>query len=284
MIFVMGASGRMGGSVLRHADGPKRAGTPSGRPVEGAAETVPFDLDAPGTFHAALHRCEAMFVMRPPTATKRGPFDDLMAAAKKAGVGHVVCASVYGAQDSRVLPHRHMEAAVRDSGLPHTFLRPADFMQNLADVHAEAIRDRDEIVVPAGEGRSAFLDVDDIGRACAAVLAAPGEHDGKGYDITGPEALSFEDVAATLTRVLGRPIRYHPVSPPRFVASQIRHGRPASMAFVMAALYTVQRLGRAAPAKPDFERLTGRRPGDLASWAARNRDAFEKDGHGSATS
>ena len=274
MLFVMGATGRMGGAVLRHAACRVRAGTRSGAPVGGAAEAVRFDLDDPDGFTAALTGCTEIFVMRPPTTTSRAPFERLMTAAREAGLRHIVCASVYGADTSRVLPHRHMEAAVRASSLPHTFLRPADFMQNLADRHGVSIRKDGEIAVPAGRGRSAFLDADDIGRACAAVLAAPGEHDGRGYDLTGPEALTFAEVAEVMTRLLGRRVCYRPTSVPGFVLREVRHGRPASLALVMAALYTVQRLGRAAPVRPDLERLTGHAPSSLADYLARERAAF----------
>lgn len=276
MLFVIGATGRMGGAVLRHWTGPCRAGTRDGHPVEGAAGAVSFDLEAPASHAAALEGCDALFVMRPPAITVRAPFDRLMGAARRAGIGHVVCASIYGAGGSYVLPHRHMEAAVRESGLPHTFLRPADFMQNLADVHGPAIRERGEIAVPAGRGRSAFLDVEDVGRAAACVLADRQAQAGRAYDLTGPEALTFDDVAHIMTEALGRPIRYRARSAPRFVWDQVRAGRPASMALVMAALYTAQRMGRAAPVRADFERLTGRAPTMLAAYAEREEAAFRR--------
>ena len=269
MLFVTGATGRMGGAVVRHASGPVRAGSRSPRPVPGAAETARFDLDDPSAHAEALRGCDALFVMRPPAVTAREPFDALMHAAREAGVVHVVCASVWGAERSRVLPHRLMEAAVRESGLPHTFLRPADFQQNLWDVHREAIRERGEIAVPAGDGRSAFVDAEDVGLATDAVLRARTAHAGQGYDLTGPEALTFGEVAAALTRALGRPVRYRPVGVPRFVVEQTRHGRPLPLALVMSALYTAQRLGRAAPARPDFERVTGRAPGSLDAYLRR---------------
>lgn len=274
MIFVMGASGRMGGAVVRHAGTACRAGTRDGRRVDGATETVMFDLETPVRHADALKGCDGLFVMRPPAITARAPFDRLMAAARDAGVAHVVCASVHGAGTSRVLPHRHMEAAVRKSGLPCTFLRPADFMQNLADVHGQAIRARGEIAVPAGRGRSAFLDAEDVGRAAARTFADPAAHDGWAYDLMGPDALGFEDVAHILTQVLGRKVRYRTSSLPRFVLDQVRAGRPLSMALVMGALYTAQRLGRAAPVSPDFERLAGRAPTALASYVGRERDRF----------
>lgn len=269
MLFVIGASGRMGGAVLAAATGPTRAGSRSGRAVPGADETVRFDIDDPSA--QAMRGCDALFLMRPPATTTRLPFERVMRAAAKAGVAHVICASVWGAGSSRVLPHRHMEAAVRESGIAFTFLRPADFMQNLFDVHGEGIRTRGEIAVPAGAGRSAFLDVRDVGSASAVVLADPAAHAGRAYNLTGPDALSFGDVARTLTQVLGRPIRYRPVSAPRFVLEHRRSGHPLALSLVMAALYTVQRIGSAAPVSNDFEHLTGEAPGDLAAYAFRVR-------------
>jgi uncharacterized protein YbjT (DUF2867 family) len=274
MLFVMGATGRMGGAVLRHATGPVRAGTRSGSPVSGATETVRFDLDDSQSFADAIEGCTAIFVMRPPSTITRAPFERLMTAARDAGARHVVCASVYGAGTSRVLPHRHMEAAVRDSGLSHTFLRPADFMQNVVDVHGASIREDGVIAVPAGQGSSAFLDAEDIGRACAGVLAAPAGHDGRGYDLTGPEALTFREVAEVMTQVLGRSVRYCPTTVLGFVLREVQRGRPASMALVMAALYTAQRINRAAPVRPDFESLTGRAPSSFANYLARVRTSF----------
>lgn len=72
------------------------------------------------------------------------------------------------------------------------------------------------------------------------------------------------EVAEILTRVRGRRIRYRPASIPSFVLREVRHGRPASLALMMAGLCTVQRVGRAAPVRPDLERLTGRAPSGLA--------------------
>lgn len=277
MLFVMGATGRMGGAVLRHAAGKTRAASRSGHLVPGTNETARFDLEDSATHAAALDGCTALFAMRPPPSLSRAPFEALFETARQAGVRHLICASVYGADGSRVLPHRHMEAAARDSGIAYTFLRPADFMQNLGDVHGARIRETDEIVVPAGKGRSAFLDVEDVGHACAMILRDPARHAGQGYDLTGPEALSFEDVATTMSRVLNRKISYRPVSVPRFIVSEVRRGRPWSIAAVMSALYTVQRFNRAAPVKLDFNQLTGRAPGDLATYIERSRDTFAHD-------
>jgi uncharacterized protein YbjT (DUF2867 family) len=92
MLFITGASGRMGGAVLRHVEMSTRAGTRSGASVIGAGETVPFDLSDPGSFARALSDVDALFLIRPPTITKRAPFDALMRTASRAGVKFVVCA------------------------------------------------------------------------------------------------------------------------------------------------------------------------------------------------
>ncbi|MEE4210284.1 MAG: NmrA family NAD(P)-binding protein, partial [Parvularcula sp.] len=276
MMFVVGASGRMGGAVLRFVQSGTRAGSRSGKSVNNATETVKFDLGEPALSMSALNGCETLFLMRPPKITKRQPFNNLMQTARRAGIRHIVCASVYGAGNSRVLPHRHMEAAVRESGLPYTFLRPADFMQNLTDVHTASIRERHEIAVPAGNGRSAFLDVEDVGRATCAILNDCEKHSGKAYNLTGPQALAFNDIAQMMTEEIGPPpIRYRPVSIARFLYEQIRRGTPGTMALVMAGLYTVQRLGRAAPVSQDFLQLTNEPAGNFRRFLQRHRTLFD---------
>jgi hypothetical protein len=77
-----------------------------------------------------------------------------------------------------------------------------------------------------------------------------------------------------MTQVLGRSVRYCPTTVLGFVLREVQRGRPASMALVMAALYTAQRINRAAPVRPDFESLTGRAPSSFANYLARVRTSF----------
>ena len=163
---------------------------------------------------------------------------------------------------------------MRESGISHVFLRPADFMQNLADIHSHAIQTRNEIAVPAGHGRSAFLDVEDVGRATASILANPAIHAGKSYDLTGPDRLTFSEIANALSTEQGRRIRYKPVSIPRFLRQQVSDGRSVAISLVMAALYTVQRFDKAAQVSRDFEILIGNPSGDLHHYLQREHRAF----------
>jgi uncharacterized protein YbjT (DUF2867 family) len=178
---------------------------------------------------------------------------------------HVVTLSVIGAGANPVLPHFRMERLVERSGAPYTHLRPSFFMQNLSTTYREAIRDRGELFIPAGDGRTSFVDVRDIAEVAAHVLGVR-QHYGQAYTLTGPEALTYCEVAETLSRELGRPIRYAAPSPSAFRQRLREEGASADYARVLSRIYLVARLGLAGRLTPDAERLLGRPPTSLAAF------------------
>ena len=273
-ILVTGATGRTGGAVVDALRGRAtiRAASRGATPVEGA-HAVRFDYAEPATHAAALDGVSRVFVLHPP-GTPLAALTAFLDAADAAGVRRVVLQSVRGAEERRFLPHHRAEAAVRERPFTWTMLRPADYMQNLADVHRAAIRKHREIAVPAGEGRSPFIDVADVGAVGALALLEDG-HASKGYALTGPDALTFGEVAAALTDVLKRPIRYRSPSVPRFVWEQVRrYDRPVPMALVMSALYSTQRFGRAGGVTGEVERLLGRPATPIRAFAEREKDVW----------
>jgi NAD(P)H dehydrogenase (quinone) len=129
-------------------------------------------------------------------------------AAADAGVGHIVYISFFGASPTATFTlardHWATEEYIRNSGITHTFLRDNVYADLLPYLVGE-----DEILRgPAGRGRVAAIAQDDIADVAALVLQHPHEHAGLTYDLTGPEAMTLDDVAATLTHVTGRPVRY----------------------------------------------------------------------------
>jgi uncharacterized protein YbjT (DUF2867 family) len=274
-ILVTGASGRVGGAVAAALRGRAPLRRAMRRPD--GPDAVRFDFADPATHDAALDGAGAVFLMRPPAITRGAAFRPFLDAVVRHGIRRVAVLSVRGAERIRVLPHHAMEREVMARDLDWTMLRPSDFMQNLETVFRGDIRDRDEIALPAGGGRSPFVDVADVGAAAAETLLGPG-HVRRGYDLTGPEALSFHDVAQTLSTVLGRPIRYRPLSVPRFVWERGRTGTPLPMALVMSALYTAQRLGRAGGPTDDLPRLLGRPATAFADWSREARKAWARTG------
>jgi len=272
MILVTGANGLVGREVANRLAGHAPARLALRDPAQGgngtgAAEGVRFDFLDPSTFEPALRGVDRVFLLRPPQlARARHDFGPFVAAMQQAGVEQVAFLSVRGAESNPLLPHRQIEKLLEASGLAWTHLRPNDFMQNFATVHQADIRDRGEIWAPAGRGRTSFVDVRDVGDAAVRVLTEPG-HGQRAYTLTGSEAFDLHEVAAVLSETLGRRIVYRNPGIPAFLSHIRAAGRPVAFGLVMTAVYTVARLGMAAGVSPDLERLTGRPPRSLASFA-----------------
>jgi uncharacterized protein YbjT (DUF2867 family) len=149
-------------------------------------------------------------------------------------------------------------------------------MQNLSMTHRADICERDEIYVPAGNGRTNFVDVADIGEAAAVVLTSPG-HDARAYEITGSEALTYVQVAEALSRACGRTIRYPRPSSARFKARMLAAGHDAGFVSVMGSIYALARFGMAAGTSDELESLIGRKPTTFAQWAATHAECFAKE-------
>lgn len=278
-ILVTGANGNVGSAVIRalrtsgvevrRATGPKRHGP-------GGGDSVVFDFTDPSTWAAAFAGVETMFLVRPPAiGNVRRDLLPAVAAARAAGMRHVVFLSLQGAEKNKVVPHATVEAWLRSSGLSWTFVRPSFFHQNLSTTHASDIRGRDEILVPAGGGATAFVDTVDVGDVAAAALLDPAAHVRRAWTVTGPRALTYAQVAEILSAELGRPIRY----PRPGVWRYVRHARrslsmPWGMVAVTAAIYTTTRLGLAAGLSNDVGTVLGRAPIDFAAFAHRERAAW----------
>lgn len=269
MLFVMGSSGRVGGALIQALQGR----LPIHCAGRGAGE-VRFDLLDPATFDAALDGVTSVFLMRPPQIASGAAFRPFLDACVDRGISRMAVLSVKGAEKNPVLPHHRMEKEVMRRGFNWTMLRPADFMQNLETVHRDDIRELSRIAVPAGQGASAFIDVVDVGAAAAKVLTENG-HGGRGYTLTGSEALTFTQVAHIMSQVLDRPITYAPPGVAQFIARRRAEGTPLGMALVMTALYSVQRFGGAAEITDDLPRLLERPASDLRSYVLRQRALWQ---------
>jgi uncharacterized protein YbjT (DUF2867 family) len=144
-------------------------------------------------------------------------------------------------------------------------------------VHAADIRDRDEIVVPAGRGATSFVAASDVADVAVAALLDPQAHRNRAWTPTGPQALTYVQVAAMLTVELGRPIRYRWPGALRYARHAHRTlGMPAPMVAVTTAIYTVARLGRAGGLTDDVQQVTGRAPVGFPAWAHQHRTAWER--------
>jgi uncharacterized protein YbjT (DUF2867 family) len=276
-ILVTGASGNVGRVVV---DALTAAGTvgvlTAHREREVPAGGVLFDFTDPATWPEAFAGVDAMFLVRPPAlGNVRRDLLPAVAAARAAGVRRVVFLSLQGAERNKMVPHATVESWLRSSGMAWTFVRPTFFCQNLSGTHAGDIRDRDEIVLPAANGATAFVDAQDVGAVAAAALLDPGRHGSRAWTVTGPEALTYGQVADILSGVLGRPIRYTRPGVCRYARhARSALGMPWGMVAVTTAIYTTARLGLAAGLSDDVRTVLGRDPTDFATFAERERAAW----------
>lgn len=283
-VLVTGATGNIGRAVTENllaAGAPVRAASRDGHDVSrlwgDRVSAVSLDFTDASTWPQAFAGITTVFLMRPPHLSnmKRDMFPALE-AAKAAGVTHIVFLSLQGAESNRVVPHAKVEQWLRNSGLHWTFVRPSFFMENLTTTHVSDIRDRDCLIVPAGTGATSFVAASDVAAVASAALLDPEAHAGKAWTATGPEALTYSQVCATLTRVLDRPIHYTRPG----VFAYARHARrtlsmPWGMVLVTTAIYSIARAGKAAGTTQDVMTVTGEAPTDFTTWAGTHADAWK---------
>jgi uncharacterized protein YbjT (DUF2867 family) len=278
-VLVTGATGTVGSAVcaaLRQRGRTVRAASrhPE-RLQEAGVERVPFDFEDPRTWSSAFRGVRTMFLVRPPALGRVSDFEPALRAGISAGLRHVVFLSVQGADRLAVLPHARIEAWLRSSPLSWTFLRPSFFDQNLITVHGPAIRRFSELVMPAGRGRTAFIDAVDLAEIAAGVLNDPDPHRGSAYTLTGTEALTYGEVAGIMTAVLSRTIRYRQPGLARYVVRARRDiGLSTGMTIATSIVYTTARLGIAGSLTGDAAELLGHDPGTMTEFITREQNAF----------
>lgn len=279
-ILITGATGTVGSRVvaaLSEASAPVRAAArgPS-RAGPHLVEPVRFDFHDRSTFPGAFEGVRTMFLVRPPALARMRDLEPALRAGVSAGLEHVVFLSVQGAEHLPVLPHARIERWIRSSGLTWTFLRPSFFDQNLVAVHAPTIRRDGELRIPAGRGRTAFVDAHDVGDVAAQVLLEHARHVGRAYTLTGSEALTYGEVAGVMTAVLGRTIRYTQPGLLAYARTARRDlGLSPALVVATSAIYTTARLGLAARLSTDTADLLARPPVTMAGFVRRERSHFE---------
>lgn len=220
MILVTGATGNVGRELVRllldKGERVRVLGREEGRLADlgGRMERVLGDLDKPETLTPAMQGVERLYLV---TAQKQQVIN-LVEAAARAGVQYMVKQSTIEAGRSLGpgMWHREQEKLIESSGLSWTFLRPTMMMVNTIEWWASTIRSQGSVYFPGGKGRVSPVDPMDIAAVACTVLTQAG-HEGKVYELTGPEVLTIRDMVRILSRVLGRPIRY--VNVPVFMAA-----------------------------------------------------------------
>lgn len=272
-VLVLGASGNVGSALTRRlaADGvavrafydpstPQRATFPEGvREVHGTFGDAAALADAPTGV-------DAVFLLTPPSPSQVAWQRSAIDAAVAAGVGRVVKLSAFESGADSPLHmgrwHHDGELALQASGLEWAILRPQYFMQNLLPALRAALDSGTWAGAAHADLRLGIVDVEDIA-AVAAVLLTRAAHRDEVLIPTGPEALSFTEMAAALSAAAGRPIPYRQRPAAEVVADFAARGWPAWHVEDYLAIH-----GDAASAlvTGDVEQVTGRAPASFAAF------------------
>ena len=271
MILVIGGRSKIGaaliGELLRRNQRVRvlvRADEPSADPSS-ASETVTGDLADEGSLVRAMQGIEKVFLLSSPHPDAVRWHRNAIDAARRTDVQLLVRSSIIGADRESeagfISAHTASDRYLIDSGLPYVIVRPNLFLQNIPESTIPSIDVSGNFYADAGEARLSMVDTRDVAAVAAVVLTEPG-HAGARYDVTGPEALSYSDVAARLSGAMGRQITY--VDAPDDAVRQWLLGAGLSEWFANAlvGLYQDYRRsgtgGYAAQVTDTVERLTGR--------------------------
>jgi uncharacterized protein YbjT (DUF2867 family) len=251
MICVTGAGGTLSSEVIRQLEGQKIPFRGAYFSEKAAAmararriEAVTIDYNHPATLHAAFQDCDAVFLLGPNALNQTELELNAVDAARAAGVSHIVKQSVMGAAEeaySLAKIHRPVEKAIETSGMAWTFLRPNSFMQNAVTFMAPTIRGEDAFYSASGEARISHVDVRDIAAVAVAALTTRGRHAGRIYTLTGADALTYDEMAAELSKALGRVIRHVGLPVADLKAGMLAEGMPESIADRMLDLERLSR-------------------------------------------
>jgi uncharacterized protein YbjT (DUF2867 family) len=217
MILVTGATGHVGSELVRLL---AEQGTPARALIHSPDKAAPIqhlglevavgDYEQPDTLDAAIVGCDHLYLVSPPSPRQPQQERNVIDAAKRAGVSHVVKQTVLGADPDATMAfgrwHGQIEQHLVRSGLPHTLVQPHSFMQNFL-LSAQPVADQGVLYGMTCAGRTSYTDTRDIAAVAAQVLTSP-RHEGQRYTLTGPEALSAAEVAERLSAATGRPVRY----------------------------------------------------------------------------
>ena len=281
-IAVAGATGRVGSvlmSGLASEPVTLRAltRTPDGRRFPPSVEVAAVDFDAPSTLAAALQGIDRVFISHGTAPNQVANEIALIDAAVEARVRHVVKLSSFGAP-SRLHPmdwHMLIEAHLATKDVGYTVLRPSAFAEILA--RAGAAVARDAWGGAAGDGRVNFIDTRDVADVAHVALLDDAHLDSqRAYHLTAARAWSMPEVAAELSRLLGRSVTYQHRTPEQHRAALVAAGASELVAGLLLGLDRLFRDSALAETTLTVEALTGRAPRALPQWLEENLALFRR--------
>jgi len=268
MILVTGASGNVGGAVLREllragapVRGMYRSAEEAGKAPAGANPVIADYADR-ASLDRALTGVEKVFLVCAPIPQLVELESNMIDACRDHGIRHVVQNSALGAGTyNKSFPSWHyaVEQHLQAAGIPATVFRPETFMQNIPMYFGGTIKSERAFYAAERNAPIAFIDVRDVAAVAARLLTSDG-HIGKTYTLTGPDALTYAQVAEKLSKLLGTTIQYVDLPPQQLKQSMLQAGIPQWQADALVDLQGYYTEGPGAKITADVEQILGRPP------------------------
>lgn len=282
MILVTGATGTVGSEAVRLLSArrePTRAlvRDPSSVADRGdladEIEIVTGDFDRPDTLDVALRGVDTVILVSPAVPAQEIAVID---SAVRQGATHLVKITSKASADSPVDRRRgqaRIEAHLATTGLAYTLLRSNAYLQNLLAL-APMIKQTQSFVMSAGDGQVGMIDARDVAAAACAIATAPAVHDGHTYCLTGPDLITYTDIAKEFSAALGHEIGYRQIRTAEHQAAMIRAGVPEAVAISNAQAFGLIAEGDSAWLTDDVATLTGAAPRSLHTFITEHIAAF----------
>jgi len=282
MILITGASGNVGKTVLQavaktgakhramYRSAAEAAKAPAG------TETVVADFAKPESLGAALKNVHSVYLVCSPIPELVQLESNVIDACVAAGVKHVVLNSALGAGDyDKSFPswHRKVEDKLKGTRLSWTILRPNSFHQNVVAFFAPTIRTQGAFYNSMRDAKNSFLDVRDIAAVAAKSLAA-GEHAGKIYELNGPEAVNYTELAKKISKVAGREVKYVDIPMDAQKKAMLDQGMPEWLTTALLDLQQYYVNGKGGETDGLLQKLLGRAPITMDEFLKENAAEF----------
>ncbi len=268
MILITGASGSVGKTVLAEVarSGQKhralyRSKEEAMRAPAGT-DTVIADFADKASLAAALRGVESVYLVCSPIPDLVQLESNAIEVCEAAGVRRIVLNSALGAQDyPKSFPswHRKVEDKLKATKMAYCILRPNSFMQNVLAYFAPSIRAQGAFYSSMGNARTSYLDVRDIAVVAAKALHG-GEHDGQTYELNGPEALTYAEVAEKISKHAKIAAKYVDIPMEAQRKAMLDQGMPEWQVTALLELQEYYTNGNGGVVDGLLERLLGRPP------------------------
>jgi uncharacterized protein YbjT (DUF2867 family) len=285
VILVTGATGTNGSEIVKQlsvAGVRVRAFARNLKKLEAIkgpnVEIAQGDLAKPETIEAALKGVDKVLLLSSVDPFQVELQGNLIAVAKRIGTPYIVKFSGFGADPASFMKfaqwHGKTEKQLEESGIAFTHLQPNVFMQNMLGFTNSIASPQGVFYLPMKDGKVSMVDVRDIAAVAVKVLTESG-HEGKKYVITGPEALSFEEVAEKISQAIGKQVTYVNVSPEDFKQAMVQAGQPSWLADSLNELYAVLSAGHGSVVTSVIAEVAKKQPYSFNQFAQDYAEMFK---------